>query len=639
MKELWLFTILVLFCVYVLYGLYLTEGKTDFIDIVLTWLVYTILWVTILNVFALGYFWSVVKDKNGPPGLRGPSGERGKVGEEGQCSMSAASAFLLKNINEFIDALYKAKTNNNILDQDTQTFPNRYLNNKIRTMIDSKQYQSVISSMTNDNKSLDSIINYFKSIFKIWFDLIYNATSEQGIWFNDEFGDEEYNWSGSNPFDEIKKYDIYYWGVTQDFRPIKAEICRTTDKYDSSKIPEDSTNIAPRLKIIQTNDYRGLGTDNETRGIPDASFWRAKPVIIGNDTYYPMGDIITSGPRGIVWKNNFGKKKTTVDKMEYDIESKGPTMRTILVAGDVRDPISAETVGKTSGDDKITNKKLKCPKGYTSLGDSFETRFSNFQKDLKCVPSKCVEKIDKKSYNTWSGGRVGSKHYVLSDYKTKNDDANDENAYNLYRLNDNEFYKIKKSCLEPVKSQTKEVEPQYGDLGIGWYGHPYKLQPQYSIFTFLGLVPEGLIIHKGTGRRFYIIHYGGEEANIYNVLIYNDENKNFTKALQVDSNKNGSKVQPRVISRNDERQQWKIIIQSNKKLLKLQNLMNGKMLYLGLEPSVGDSQFSTVNINKWKEHPVFKLLNEEQINDGTTFSFVSTFGTNLDIIDNEKKKQ
>ena len=48
-----------------------------------------------------------------------------------------------------------------------------------------------------------------KSIWKTWFDLIYNATAVPGIWFTDEFGDEvggsDYEWVGNNPFDEIKK--------------------------------------------------------------------------------------------------------------------------------------------------------------------------------------------------------------------------------------------------------------------------------------------------------------------------------------------------------------------------------------------------------------------------------------------------
>ena len=83
---------------------------------------------------------------------------------------------------------------------------------------------------------------------------------------------------------------------------------------------------------------------------------------------------------------------------------------------------------------------------------------------------------------------------------------------------------------------TKEVEPEFGDLGIGWHGHPYKLDPKYSIFSFLSLVPEGMIVHKGTGQRYYIVHYGGEDINIFNVLTYNKHTNKYNNALQINAN-------------------------------------------------------------------------------------------------------
>jgi hypothetical protein len=637
MKILWVFIFLVLFCIYVLFGLHLTEGLTSLPEIVLNWIVYTIIWVTMINIFALGYFWSVVKDKSGPSGLRGPIGERGEVGLEGQCSISVTAANTIKTINEYLDALYKSKTNNNILDTDIQTFPNTYLNDKIRSMASSKQFQSIISNLTAENKSLETINNYLKSIWKIWFDLIFDATSDGGIWFTDEFGDEEYTWSGSNPFDEIKKYDIYYWGVTSDFRPLKAEICRTTPLNYNAKLPVPNKGLQPQLKVIESNDYDWMGSDNDTRGSPDATFWRARSVTLGTDVYYPIGDIVTAGNRGNVWKNNFGKKKTIVDTIQYDVAN-GPKMRSLLVTGDVKPAEFDKTVGWTKGKNRITNKKLKCPQGYVALGDAIQTsKYDNSKNPTYCLPKTCVEKVVKKPKKVWEG--LGVKHYVLNDWRDNDETANGENGYNLFRHDtDGSFYKIKKSCLQADRKMvTKDVEPEFGDLGIGWYGHPYKLEPQYSIFTFLGLVPEGLIVHQGTGRRFYIVHYGGEEANIYNVLDFDDDKEEYKKALQVDSNKNGAKVVSRPISRSDSRQQWKIVVQSNKKLLKLQNIMNGKTLYLGIDPTLGDSQFSTVDLTKWKQHPVYKLLNDKQMEDGTTFTFISTFGTNIDILDKQKK--
>ena len=646
MNTLWIFFLLVLFCVYILLGLHLTENLDSLPELVLNWVIYTILWLTLVNVFVLGYFWSVVKNKKGPAGIKGPAGDRGIEGDKGQCSIDAEQAFTVKTLNEYIDGLYNGKTNQNILDTDTQSFNNKYLNNKIRVMVGSKQFTNLKLNLAKDNQNLDSLINYMKSIWMKWFELLYNATETPGVWFTDEYADEEYNWSDDNPFVEIRKYDIYYWGITPNFRPLKAEICRNTPFNVSAKLPIPNKGLVPRLKIIESNDYKWLGTDNDTRGSPDASFWRPKKVVIGTDEYFPVGDIITAGHRGVVWKNNYGKKKTVINKLEYDsgtVKPDGPKMKSILIAGDLKDPIKSEQKGGRAGLDKITNQTLVCPTGYTSMGDAFGTKFSNGVVDLKCVPTDCLEKIqNRKPINVWDGKKVGYLHYLLNDYRGI-EDAKGENAYNLYRLDKNgPFYKIKDSCLAVKdRNMTKESEPQNDDLGIGWYGHPYNLDPKYSIFTFLNLVPEGLIVHQGTGRRFYIVHYGGEDVNAFNVLDYDDDTSNYTMALQVASNKNDSKVDSRKLSRKDARQKFIVELQrdaqGNKKKLRLKNVMNNKYLYLGLDPTLGDSQFSTVDVKKYKDNEAFKKLTEAQLLDGITFYFLPAFGANMDIVEKAAK--
>ena len=83
-----------------------------------------------------------------------------------------------------------------------------------------------------------------------------------------------------------------------------------------------------------------------------------------------------------------------------------------------------------------------------------------------------------------------------------------------------------------------------------------------------------MIVHKATGRRFYIVHYGGEDVNIYNVLDYSATTDKFDNGLQVASNANGAKVESRTLSRRDERQQWNIVLQTDKRFMKLKNIMN-----------------------------------------------------------------
>lgn len=104
-------------------------------------------------------------------------------------------------------------------------------------------------------------------------------------------------------------------------------------------------------------------------------------------------------------------------------------------------------------------------------------------------------------------------------------------------------------------------------------------------------------------------------------------------------------VESVVLSRKDPRQQWQIVLQPDKKFMKLKNVANGKFLYLGLEPLTGENQFSTIDLDKtidgkkanYKYSPVFSKVTENDIDNATTFNFISSFGPQMDIIDKSSK--
>ena len=304
MNIYWIFITLFIFCIYILFGLHCTEGLENGVQTILYWFVYTILWITVLNIFTLGYFWEVIIKKTGPSGIRGPIGNIGNSGMAGACNINDSKLYCMKILNDYINNLYKEKTSEDILDIETQTFPCKYLNEKIQTISGSKQYNIIIADLSTDNKSIDSLINYLKNICKTWFELIYNGTTKPGIWFTDEFGDElggsDYEWSGNNPFDEIKKYDVYYWGITRDFRPLKAELCRSNSTHGDSKfpkhqLPQSQDKQVQRLKIIKSNDYYYIGNTFTYDRNQAGSWWSPNSQKIGDDTYYPVGDIMKIG--------------------------------------------------------------------------------------------------------------------------------------------------------------------------------------------------------------------------------------------------------------------------------------------------------------------------------------------------------
>ena len=761
MNVLWIFLAIIVFCIYVLFGLHVTEGLETTVQKVLGWAVYTIIWVVFLNVFILGFFWSVIRTKTGPYGLRGPEGETGTIGVKGECSITASQAYCMQQQTQYINSLYKELTNTNILNEETQKFPCTYLNEKIQKIAGSRQYQIIIANLSNDNKGIDSIVNYLKSIWKQWFDLLYNATSNPGVWFTDEFGDENYEWlGGKNPFDEIKKYDVYYWGVTRDFRPLKAEICRSPLSTPDSKFPRPQIprkqldKQIKRLKVIKTNSYYKTGDTRNNDDNEQGSWWSPNIQKIGDDTYYPVGDIMAMGDDNAKKTGN-----TTIgDNIEYgSTGTDGPDMKTILISGDIVDPIDYRFSADPHAFWKTAQIKTPiCPDGYTSLGDvSTSAHVGGIFNQYKCVPTECVEQsapgpINERSqlphpeyagriqqwdrwnkwkdwlrvFPAWTRTRYSNIN-MLNRWTNKELEPDYTNGYNLMRGGEASipWYKLKKSCLQKVPNRPfaaepnlpspqaiREVKPTNDDLGIGWYGHPYKLDPKYSIFSFLHLVPEGMIVNQGTGERFYIIHVEGDDVNIFNLLTYNNNTNKFDGALQVNirnvpdpndrlipNNKNYTDNSDVYLNANNPKiakdtikctpvpgqwlpkceivkkgfdvvnidepvtdainysvtdipkriiitkldkfnktQQWKIILNREKKLFKLQNLYNYTYLIATQEALEGIIEFSSIDVNNYRNDPPFATLPEDEMHNRTNFSFIPSFGTNLDVVENAR---
>ena len=96
-----------------------------------------------------------------------------------------------------------------------------------------------------------------------------------------------------------------------------------------------------------------------------------------------------------------------------------------------------------------------------------------------------------------------------------------------------------------------------------------------------------------------------------------------------------TRIIERPLSKLDKRQQWNIVLNNNKKTFKLKNIENNTYLYVGLEPTDGIPEFSTIDLDKdnYKYDPAYVGISNYEIENQTDFSFISTFGTQLDIID------
>ena len=349
------------------------------------------------------------------------------------------------------------------------------------------------------------------------------------------------------------------------------------------------------------------GLSNTSRGIfsnyKKPSIYIPKVIVEGRKKFYPVGCVMIEGDENA---KSFNNKKTILVSGDVVIptefsatwyDSRRPTFwEYFKIMGGVADSrIALETRsdGKQGGrfyTPSYGNNNLE----YVSLGDVFlshrkfmdkdlsNDKFTHIFKDNKQISNSDILKYFDYNNNYYGPVLIPRKYleYVSpnntpvyanrSDYNYQSDiieSSNTNATYNLLRTSrfkmnhsttiktDPEpFYKIKPEFTSTnYKIKIKEMDKQYDDLGLGWFGHPSKQHRKYSIFAYLGLIPEGVITHKQSSRKYYIRHYGGLEVNRFVVFKWNPKSMDFTKSLKVADR---STVIESKLSSTDTRYQW-----------------------------------------------------------------------------------
>ena len=628
---------------YIYLGLHISEDIIDPYGYVLFWVAYIFFGISMGTILMLGKFWSVLITKTGPPGLRGIPGAQGDSGISGECNDDHNVLYAMKTIKETINQVAldtgiitsNNKNDKSVYNPDTLTLTNSYIDFAVKRMVTSKQFE-ILLSLPSDNlaklppgsrmtfaKSLDDLTGYLSGIWSEWItDIIKINKSAASAFLTSIDGQTEDNPEIEAYFrNEIEKYDVWYWGATRVFRPLKAEVCRQSvlldnkgNEYANVRFPG---NLKPRIEIREIT-YSDKDTsklietwrlDSMPDATPNFTAWKSRksgiwgdigkplamiPKIIkeGDKTFYPIGQVFVEG--------NSKRKTDTIKK-------------TILVSGDVIIPdiydemwydrkgtniLKKGGMGKSDGDSKGRFWKLGSSQpGYTCLGDYFmsdwraradiEKKFGIKNPDKKdmnrslfagytgivCVPSDCLIELPraenpKFSYQ-FSGDYYKNAYYQVDVFTAKDS----QTGYNIIRSanpgykalatrkyvvtpKDGKFYKFADKCIKPPIPDVKTPMKEFTDLGIGWFGHPMQTNQKYSVFAYLGIMPEGIIIHRNSGHRHYIRHYGGMEPNKFIVLQYDpDQDKDFTNAYRVSSD---SSVGIAAVNLTDERQQWRI---------------------------------------------------------------------------------
>lgn len=738
---------IVFILVYIYGGLKLAEDLDTPSAYSLFWVAYILFGLTLGTIIMLGNFWSVLVNKTGPPGARGIPGEQGDSGLPGECDAGHNTYYAMKQVKQAIadTALElqlsqkpeQAITADMVYDPVANRLTNIYLDNTVDRMITSKQFEILLDLPLADlqrlpagkrktfAKSLDDLSGYLSGTWQEWITGFYTADPQAALKMitTPDTTPEDQPKLAEYLNQEIEKYDIWYWGTTQVFRPLKAEICRAgtinygTDPDTGNPIIRANTRFPSKLRAqleIREIEYSDKDTSKleptwVISSMPDANKnfknWRARkdgiygriprpqamiPKVIkeGAKTFYPIGQVLVdTNPNSMTDT----KKKT------------------ILVSGDVVVPDKLEVTWKDRKGTDILKKggrgvadgrgvdgrfyqAQSAKPGYKCLGDYFERdergpeetgrRYGynsnkpagkQFAKGgytgLVCLPDKCLEELPRAEDPEFA--YQFSRDWYKNDYfQTDVFTAKDAAAgYNIARATaisyknlknkkfgpqpkDGKFYRIKPECLTTEDIPVKQPEPEFTELGMGWFGHPYKTDRKYSVFAFLGIMPEGIILHRQSGQRLYIRHYGGMEPNRFVILNWDGETDGFNQAIRA---KSSSEVDIVELNLTDERQNWRIdslagstgnirfaSIMFPRKFLALTTNVSNKTNFNKNATNSDLEKLRPPGISVDKTSMTFSLVSGTASsaipNPQTIFTNLPAFGTDTDILDEQSAR-
>ncbi len=590
----------------------------------LFWVIYAITILTIGNTILNYLFYNNIGQKKGPLGDKGNPGVDGDEGPEGECPSDCKLESILDVIMKKLNSDY-----NKILEKERgkkedppRTINNQYIKNTLRRIITSKQFKQV-AQLKNDKK----IEDYVSEIFTRWIEILAKADKSEGKKHLQDYLEiygEQIEWETMikpkyNPFHEIEKYDIFYWGLSKEFRPIKLDSCY--DKkvkevtpppikglianmynrvYDEYKVPK----FKQRLKnILARKRYRN-----------HMSIWRTQPITIDNDRYFPLGDV--SFPK----MNVSGGERTVTKMAENEIifrtkgtRSEGPMYNNVLLAVDNKyvkqPPASAWTwkwndIGTGSRRDvtfwnaedfQENGIQYRCmgSLGMPNYGPNPTLQLGRDNVPLVCVDERALEEIGNSHRRIWTDKRSGAKNGDGSLF------SNLDGVYNLTYFGDGghspilnrKMYKIKDSYLNPthVNSDIPKTTIEEKDLGYGkgYQKYKYSKQRKNGLFDLLDLVINSDLENQYVSTKVYLEHSGLNNPNSYFIRKYNAIEKpdscikHNDDLTLVESDSLGIPIQLiKECNSTDSLQLWEIdFIGQSKDLCFIKSAETGKYLY------------------------------------------------------------
>lgn len=237
MLNIYIFLIIVGLLLFILGGISASSNIKNIVPYLLFWFMYIISLATIGNIFITVYYYYIMKDKTGPRGLKGPRGDKGNKGLSGQCNVGCRNDICINSVKTVIvDTINKLEkeTGNYNSDFTIEDLKNLYIKEKIKSICHSTEFKQLVPY-----KGAKNLIAYISNIWRDITKRIYNAGGI--VYFKTIGAENEWDWLDDNPWNEFKKYDIYYWGLSKEYRPKIKNKCNninTDNIFDGSKYPE-----------------------------------------------------------------------------------------------------------------------------------------------------------------------------------------------------------------------------------------------------------------------------------------------------------------------------------------------------------------------------------------------------------------
>jgi len=596
-------------------GIVISKNISNPITYGLFWLIYIITLITFGNSIFNYYTLVTLNKKEAVIGSQGEKGQPGDKGEDGECERDCKLKIYSDVVMTKLDTAY-----NKILEKtrNTKINPPRKINNQyIKGMVvricDSQQFKDV-----SQLKHPSNLVDYIIQIFIKWITIIADADKSEGKkHFQDymEIYGEQVEWESiiepeNNPFHEIEKYDIFYWGLDKEFHPIKIQSC----------LPQKEEKKTAPIKLIKTNIYQRITDDVKMGTRRSMSLWMTEPMKFQGDTYYPLGTVAIPNLKPNIGGGRFIEKIGGTYPVRYDLPGSkftGPTKTNVMISADskwIKFPNPNSWSWKWSSQ-KSTNWKAKIriffrrlkgkdmsfynAEDFTEDGELYRcfgsatipknvdpnksslnpsSYYGRDKVQMVCVNDKALEEVPNTHRNIWDDKR-GERRHRGTIY------SNEDGLYNLAYFEKGynqpnygrKTYRIKKEFLDETILNdppfTSEEEKDTG-FSLGFQDVNYEVNRKGSLFDLLDLVIKSPLQSIYTSQMLFIEHTGLNNPNSYFIKTKITDGK----CLKVTSN--NEKIEIKDCNASQDLQVWEVeYLGQSKEICLLRSVASGKYLY------------------------------------------------------------